>query len=201
MSAAGRLAGRNPLLWGMVFALGLALTAWLERSGRIEWPWNWVLIGAFSLSLLPLRQAELNRASARGIDTPALRAYNRRMLIWAFAYIALLGLALTARNTWQPQGAVLWLLALLPSMTIAYLVWALGRYLAEEGDEYQRMRQVHSALIATGLLLVVASAWGFLEIFGLVPHAEGFWAVGVWALGLALGNAVQAQRERRVDPV
>lgn len=196
-SLLSRLTGRSPLAWGGVFALGLALTAWLERTGRIGWPWNVALIALFSLSLILLRQASLNRAVGCGTDTPAMRSYNRRAMIWAFSYIALLGLALTARNTWHPTGPVLWLLALLPSVTIGYFVWAMGRYLAEETDEYQRMRQVNAALLATGFLLVVASLWGFLEVFALAPHAEGFWAVGVWAVGLGLGNFAQALRDRR----
>ncbi|MFM5893923.1 MAG: hypothetical protein ACKOQM_05755 [Novosphingobium sp.] len=191
-----RLAGRHPLVWGGVFGLGLALTAWLERSGQIDWPWNAVMIAGFSFSLVLLRQASLNRAARCGIDTPALRAYNRRALIWALSYIVLLGLALTARNTWHPTGPILWLLALLPSLTIAYFVWAMGRYLAEEDDEYQRMRQINAALFATGFLLVIASVWGFLEVFGIAPHAEGFWAVGVWAAGLGLGNFIQVMRDR-----
>jgi hypothetical protein len=192
-----RLAGRSPLLWGGVFGLGLALTAWLERTGRIDWPWNVVLVAAFTLSLFMLRQAELNRAQSCGTDTPAMRAYNRRAMIWAFSYIVMLGIALTVRNTWHPSPPVLWLLALLPSLTIAYFVWAMARYLAEETDEYQRMRQVNAALLATGFLLVVASLWGFLELFRLAPHAEGFWAVGVWAVGLGLGNLVQVLRDRK----
>jgi hypothetical protein len=199
MDLLSRIAGRQPLVWGGVFGLGLALTAWLERSGRIDWPWNVVLVAAFSLSLILLRQASLNRAAGCGIDTPALNAYNRRALVWALSYIVLLGIALTVRNTWHPAGPVLWLLALLPSLSIAYLVWALGRYLVEEDDEYQRMRQIQSALMATGFLLVVASAWGFLEVFALAPHAEGFWAVGVWAVGLGLGNLVQNLRDRQAD--
>ncbi|MCC6926693.1 hypothetical protein [Novosphingobium sp.] len=199
MSLAARISGRQPLVWAAVFAGGLALTAWLERSGRIGWPWNVALIALFALSLPLMRTASLNRASGCGTATLALRAYQNRSLVWALSYVALLGVALTARNTWHPAGPVLWLLALLPSLTIAYYVWALGRYLAEEDDEYQRMRQVNSALIATGLLLVVASTWGFLETFGVAPHVEGWWSVAVWAVGLGLGNLVQTLRERQDD--
>lgn len=194
-----RAAGRRPLVWAAVFALGLALTAWLERSGRITWPWNTVLVAGFALSLVLLRQSALARAALRGADTPALRAYNRRALVWALSYVALLGLALTARNTWHPHGPLLWLLALLPSLPIAYYVWSLWRYVAEETDEYQRMRQIEAALIATGVLLVVATVWGFLETFGVAPHAEGWWAVAVWAIGLGLGNMLQSLRDRRGD--
>lgn len=194
-----RLAGRRPLVWATVFGLGLVLTGWLERSGRIAWPWNAVLVAGFALSLVLLRQSSVAHAALRGSDTPALRAYNRRTLVWALSYIVLLGLALTARNTWHPQGPVLWLLALLPSLPIAYYVWSLWRYVAEETDEYQRMRQIQAALIATGVLLVVATVWGFLETFAVAPHAEGWWAVAIWAIGLGLGNVFQGLRDRRED--
>lgn len=193
----GRLAGRSPLLWGAVFGLGMVLTGWLVRSGRIESPYDIALVALFSLSLFKLRQSALNRAADCGIDTPALRSYNRRALIWALSYVALLGLALSARNLWHPGGPVLWLLALLPSLTIGYFVWALWRYLADEADEYQRMRQIQSALFGTAVLLVVASTWGFLETFGIAPHAEGWWAVAIFAAGQGLGSVVQNRRERR----
>jgi len=191
------LAGRHPALWGAVFGLGILGIAWLERSGRIDWPWNVVLVAVVSLSLIPMRAAMQGRAAACGTDSPAMRAYIRRSMIWAGGYIVLLGVALTARNTWHPEGAVLWLLALLPSLPILYLVWALGRYLVEEDDEYLRMRQIQAGLFATGLLLAVATVWGFLETFGIAPHAEGWWAVAIWAAGLGLGGIVQNLRDRQ----
>jgi len=192
-------AGRHPAVWGALFALGILGVAWLERSGRIGWPWNVVLVGFAALALIPMGRAMRNRAAACGTDSPALRAYNRRAMIWALSYIVLLGAALTARNTWHPDGLVLWLLALLPSLPILFLVWAMGRYLADEQDEYLRMRQIQAGLFATALLLAVATVWGFLETFGITPHAEGWWAVAVWAMGLGLGGLVQRLRDRRDD--
>lgn len=191
------MAGRHPALWGAAFGLGILGIAWLERSGQIAWPWNVVLVGVVSLSLIPMRAAMRNRNMACGPDSPAMRAYVRRAMIWAVSYIVLLGIALTTRNTWHPQGPVLWLLALLPSLPILFLVWSLGRYLVEEQDEYLRMRQIQAGLFATGLLLAVSTVWGFLETFGIAPHAEGWWAVAVWALGLGLGGVVQNLRERQ----
>jgi len=191
------LAGRHPLVWGGAFGLGLALTAWLERTGRIDWPWNVALIGFFSLSFVPLALSARNRSRACGTASPALDMYNRRAMIWAFGYVAALGLAMTARNTWHPAGPVLWLLALLPSLAIAYYVWSLGRYLVEEADEYLRMRQIQAGMIATGLLLMVASTWGFLETFGIAPHAEGWWSVAVFAIAQSLAGIYLTARDQR----
>lgn len=191
------MVGRHPSIWGAVFGLGILGIAWLERQGLIGWPWNVVLVGVVSLTLIPLGRAMRHRATACGTDSPAMRAYTRRSMIWAVGYIVLLGVALTARNTWHPQGPVLWFLALLPSLPILYLIWSMGRYLVEEQDEYLRMRQIQAGLIATGLLLVVATVWGFLETFGIAPHAESWWAVAVWALGQGLGGAIQNLRDRQ----
>ncbi len=196
-SSRWRVAGRHPGLWGLVFGGGMGIIAWLEDSQRIAFPVNLLLIALVSLSLIPLGHAIRNREVACGINSPALRTYNRRALVWAFAYMGALAIALTARNTWHPAGPVLWLLAVLPSLPIFYFVWSLGRYLAEEQDEYLRMRQIQSGLFATGLLLVVATFWGFLETFGIVPHAEGWWAIAIWAAGLGLGNFIQTLRDRQ----
>lgn len=193
----GLPAGRHPLLWGGVFALGLVLTAWLERTGRIGWPWNLVLIAVVSLSLVPLTRAARNRSRACGVASPALDQYNRRALIWSLGYVAALGFALTVRNTWHPGGALPWLLALLPSLAIGYYVWSLARYLVEETDEYLRMRQIQAGMFATALLLMVASTWGFLETFGVAPHAEGWWSVGVFAIGQGLAGLWLDARERK----
>lgn len=196
-SSRWRVAGRRAGLWGLVFGGGMGIIAWLEDSQRIAFPVNLLLIALVSLSLIPLGHAIRNREVACGINSPALRTYNRRAMVWALAYMGALAIALTARNTWHPAGPVLWLLAVLPSLPIFYFVWSLGRYLAEEQDEYLRMRQIQSGLFATGLLLVVATFWGFLETFGIVPHAEGWWAIAIWAAGLGLGNFIQTLRDRQ----
>lgn len=195
--AAAILAGRHPLVWGAAFGLGLVLTAWLEKTGRIGFPVNLALIGFFSLALIPLGISARQRAIACGSASVALDTYNRRAMIWALGYVAALALALTARNTWHPAGVLLWLLALLPSLAIAYFVWSLWRYLDEESDEYLRMRQMQSGMFATGLLLVVASTWGFLETFGIAPHAEGWWSVAIWSIGQGLASLVLTLRDRR----
>jgi hypothetical protein len=55
------------------------------------------------------------------------------------------------------------------------VIWAMGRYLDEEQDEFQRMKQVRSMMLAFGLTLFVCTAWGFIS-----QYAE------VWALPLYL---------------
>ena len=53
-----------------------------------------------------------------------------------------------------------------------------------------------ASLIGLGLVLSAGSFWGFLETFGLVPHVPGWWAVPIWAIGMGLGQAWLAWRDK-----
>lgn len=190
-------AGRQPAIWIGLFTIGLVVIRWSERSGLIAFPLNLILIGVCSLTLWPFMLSAVNRARASGTASAAMIRYQKRSLIWAISYIVALGFAMTVKNRLHPDGAALWSIAILPSLPIFYFIWALGRYLVEEGDEYQRMRQIKSALVATGLLLGVATFWGFLGTFGLVDQAPGWAAVPIWAVGLGLGQLVQTLSDKR----
>ena len=126
-------------------------------------------------------------AQRRGCATAAGMAYNRRMLPLAAGYIVVLLGAILLHRHYQLAGPALYLIAVLPAMPLIGIVWALGRFLVEETDEYQRALAVRKMLIATGFLLVVATIWGFLEEFGLARHLPAFWCFIVWCFGLAVG--------------
>ena len=102
----------------------------------------------------------------------------------------MLVLAITANKAWHPAGPLAWLIAILPSLPIFFLIWSMGAYIVEETDEYLRQRTIISALWATGFLLAIATCYGFLETFKLVPHVESWAVVPVWAIGLAAGNVI-----------
>jgi len=68
--------------------------------------------------------------------------------------------------------------------------FVLGRYLVEERDEYLRMQVTRQALIATGFAMSIATAWGFLENFDLVPHVYAYYAAILWFAGLGLGTCI-----------
>jgi hypothetical protein len=109
-------------------------------------------------------------------------------LFFSFSYMIMLFAAISAFNQLDPKGPLLWIIAVLPALPIGYFVWALGRYLVEETDEYIRMKQISAGLFATGVLLVSATIWGFLETFGVAPHVPSWAAIPVWAIGLGLGH-------------
>jgi hypothetical protein len=126
-------------------------------------------------------------ARRRGCATAAGLAYNRRMLPMAAGYVVVLLGAILLHQHYHITGPALYLIAVLPALPLIGIVWALGRFLIEETDEYQRALAVRKMLVASGFLLVVATIWGFLEEFGLVPHLPAYWCFIVWSFGLGIG--------------
>ncbi|MBF7012959.1 hypothetical protein QUC32_25380 [Novosphingobium resinovorum] len=180
--------------WGGAFFVGMFGTGFAARAldlGSI--PSALVMIPPMLL-LIPLVRASEKAQAACGALSPATRRYNRRGLIWAFGYVIFLFVAVFGAKS-GASGPLLWLLALLPALPIFFMLWTMARYLVEETDEYLRMRVINAALWATGLLLAVATVWGFLETFELVPHVPGWAAVPVWAVGLGASSIVNRWRE------
>jgi hypothetical protein len=117
----------------------------------------------------------------------ARKRYNIRMIWLALLYmVALIGATYGFEHD-QLNGATAYIAAILPALAIIGMFGAIGRYLVEEGDEYQRMLLVRQILWASAFALSLATTWGFLESFGLTGHVEAFYIAVVWFLGLGLG--------------
>ena len=183
----------------------------LTKSRRLPWFWAIALAGALicggigakamhltpnatlgvMVAMLPL--VSLLRATERaqamdGCTSPAMRHYNRRMVLWAFAYVLALFAAIWVDHQWHPGGAPLFVVAIVPALPVLGMLWAVQRYLTEEQDEFLRLRFTRAALTGTGILLATATVWGFLESFHVVPHAPGWLAVAVWGAGTGLSR-------------
>jgi hypothetical protein len=181
-------AKRMRFVWGGAFVVAMGVAAGLIGSGDLG------TIGSLAVALVPMmllipfvRSAERAQAEV-GCVTPAMRRYNRRMLVVSLGYVVALFTAIGLDRDEQIHGPLLWLLALLPTIPIIGMIVTMARLLDEETAEYQRMRVIRASLVATGLLLAVASIWGFLEMFDLVPHVWAWAAFPVWAVGLAFGQ-------------
>lgn len=120
----------------------------------------------------------------------AFRRYNRTVLLLSLVYAVCLMVAVYLFRHHPPTGIVAYGLGLLPALPVIGLFAAMGRYLVEEKDEYMRMMTARQSLIATGFLLSVATAWGFLESFALVPHVHAYYAAVLWFGGQGLGACV-----------
>ena len=126
----------------------------------------------------------------------AQRRYTIRVTVLMVGYVVLLFAANWLFKTGHANGPAAWLIAILPALPIIGVVAAIGRLIVELRDEYVRMLFVRQTLIATGFMLAVATAWGFLEDFGLVPHLPAYYAAILWFGGLGVGGCVNAALER-----
>ena len=169
-----------------------ALCVWLAWH-----PGGWALFLTLAAPVLALgwlaRQA-LRRRRMSKCNNAAQRAYVRRSVPLLVAYVAALFLAIRLHDTIAPTGPLAVALAILPALPLIGVVWALGRLLVEEQDEYLRSLHVRQFMIATGFMLVVTCIWGFLETFGLAPHLPLYWAFIIWCAGLGIGTLVNELR-------
>jgi hypothetical protein len=120
----------------------------------------------------------------------ARRRYAARLTIAMAAYVATLFLAEYLIDDRGLSGPLAWLVALLPGLCVASVFWAIGRLLVEEKDEYLRSLLVRQVMVATGLTMVVATIYGFLENYGLVGHVAAFYLTILFFAGLGVGSAV-----------
>jgi hypothetical protein len=118
----------------------------------------------------------------------AYRRYLRRFWPATGLYLLAIGLA-----TWlipdDAHASPLTVgIALLPGLAIVAMIWAMARLLIELDDEYLKLLEIRKALAATGVVLVVASVWGLLELYTDVPRLPVFLVFPLWCGGLALGQ-------------
>jgi hypothetical protein len=102
--------------------------------------------------------------------TPALRNYLRRFVPAMVGYVVVLSASLHAIEAYHPKGPLLWVLGVAPALPLLGVIAAMGMYLMEETDEFLRTVLVQSMLWGIGITLALATAWGFLENVGALPH-------------------------------
>jgi len=114
--------------------------------------------------------------------SPAYRRYQQRLIGASMLYLLSLLPVVWLFNHKAPQGVLAYGLAVLPALPVIGMFAAMGLFLREETDEFQRFLVVRQILISTGLTLSVCSVWGFLETFVSVHHFEAYWVAVVWFL-------------------
>ena len=182
----------SPGRWVALYFLSVVIIAALKLTGAIESPVGFILLAAATCLLLPLA-----RRRPDGCTSRAMADYNRRIVFSNLGYVLGLGIAVTLWDRYELSDALVFAIALLPTLPTFGIIWAMGRYLAEEQDEYLRHRTIMAALVALGLVLALGIFWGFLEMFELVPHIWAWWVLPVWAIGLGLAQLWQKVRGAR----
>lgn len=177
-------------LWSIVAAEALAIAIAVAAMIYLELGWIGAimlaaLVAAFTVAIF--RTGE-RHAREQGNFSPAMGRYNRRMLAASAVYVVGLFGAIWAHDNLALTTALAFLFAMAPSIGVLMMVAAMGRLIVEETDEYLRHRFVRASLFGLGALLTIATIWGFFEQFDLVPHAPGWLAVPVFAIGLGVAQ-------------
>jgi hypothetical protein len=178
-----------PWTWAIAFSVAMPAVAVANANELLAEPWRSIVsLAALSL-VVPMTVSSLRYRRVEGeTPGPVLRAYNRRIAIALALYTVVALIAFTNYDRLAPGSALMWLAALAPTVPLLGMIWALFRYVTDETDEFLRHQAVMAALVGLALVLVVATLWGFLETFGLVPHVWNWWVFPGWAIGLAIGQ-------------
>ena len=124
------------------------------------------------------------------LKSPARRRYVARVFVAMLGYVATLFLAEYLVDERGIVGPLAWLVAILPGLCVAAVFWAIARLMIEEEDEYLRSLLVRQTLVATGFTMVIATIYGFLENYDLVPHVDAFYLAVLFFAGLGVGSIV-----------
>ncbi|RAK56832.1 hypothetical protein [Phenylobacterium deserti] len=128
--------------------------------------------------------------------SPANRRYQRRFWPAMIAYVALVVLISWVTPIENLPDGPKHAAALLPVIPIGVVIWAMARLLEEQEDEYFRLLQARSMLLATGVILLGATAWGFLQEYTDLPPFPVIILFPCWCAAWSLTSAWVAWRAR-----
>jgi hypothetical protein len=177
----------NARMWFGAFLVATFGTAALLKTGILHGWAGMALFAASFLLLIPMVRSIERARAAVGANSPAMRNYNRRMIVASLSYVALLLAGAAVARYYAPPAAVRILLALAVAAPVLFMIRAVALLLKEERDEYLRMRFVQQSLIAMGFVLTVSTLYGFLNVFDLAPRLDAYLVMPLWGVGLGIG--------------
>lgn len=139
------------------------------------------------------------RLRSRGLVSPMrapVKRYMRRFLPAMAVYVVVLFASMRLYRHYDLATPLLWLIAVAPALPLIAAITAIGLYLKEEDDEFQRTLAISAHVLATGLMLAIMTVWGFLEQFHLVGHIPAWSAFPLLALCLVPSQAIVHWRYR-----
>lgn len=117
-------------------------------------------------------------------QSPAARRYMGLMGPTMALYVVVLLASIWALTTQALEGALRYAVAVAPALPISATVVLVGRYLAQETDEFLRSVVVQSILWGTALVLIATTIWGFLEETADAPHIPLYWVYPLFCAGM-----------------
>ena len=129
--------------------------------------------------------------------SPAARRYLWRFLPAMAVYsAAVLGVSAWLGGSAPPRGLLLYAAAVAPAVPLLAAIWAIGRFLVELEDEYQRALLIEAVLWATGLTLAITTVWGFLQVYADAPAPPLFFVFILFCAALGVAQIARQIRER-----
>ena len=101
-----------------------------------------------------------------GLKSAAGKRYLLTVLVEMVAYVVIMFGVSSHVDRYHPAGVELYALAALPSVPIIGVLVAVGIYLRDQRDEYQRDLMVKCVLWGTAGVLALTAFLGFLRSFG-----------------------------------
>ena len=181
---------------GMVAAVGAIAGALylFSQAGSPGGPMaGGVIVIAFTLALIGLANVPNVVRRKRGFGEPMRAPYRRymwRFLPAMFVYVFLLMAAVSYANSAEPTGWIAWAVAIAPAVPLLFAIRAIFLLPREEDDEYQRDRINRAYAWATGATLMVCTAVGFLDMFGVVPHLELWVIFPMWSIFMGVARCL-----------
>jgi hypothetical protein len=129
-------------------------------------------------------------------NRPEERRFVRTCWISASLVVLLAPGAAAAFRFYHLHGIAAYAVAVLPTLPILWVLVELGRFLAQEKDEFQRNILIQCVLCGTGGTLATTTIWGYLEDFAHVPHLDLIWVYPIFWLFVVASYPVVRLRYR-----
>jgi peptidoglycan/LPS O-acetylase OafA/YrhL len=128
--------------------------------------------------------------------TPAFERYQRRVQIAMGVYVVVILGASYVLKLGSPHWLWLYFWSVLPAVPVIAVFVAVGRYLQEEKDEYQRLKMTQALLVGTAALLTTVIVNDFVQTFAHTVAFPPFTSFMIFAAACAIVQGVQRLRDR-----
>jgi hypothetical protein len=125
-----------------------------------------------------------------------MRRYQALFWPLMVVYAVVLYTVIKRFETDAPTGAMRYAAAIAPAIPLLGVIFALGRYVVEETDEFARLKLVMALLGGLGFTLAVTTVWGFLEVLAGVPQVPLYHVFPIFCIGMGLSQPIVWWRYR-----
>lgn len=131
-----------------------------------------------------------------GNCTPARSRFRRRILRFLVPYAVVLVCSTWLARHEQPGDWEIYIFAAMPALAVVAVMIGIGRYLQEEGDEFQRMVIIRSLLVGTAAMLAIGVVSDFLRSLTPAGALPPFVSFVMFCVGFGIAQLVQTLKNR-----